>query len=84
MLDVKGALNNHALSYHEDDVEMPALTPKSLLNINPVQVPELKEHHLESQDLRKRAKFLKRCKQAMRKRWLREYVRNDGRVSTSS
>ena len=37
---------------------------------------ELKAHHLESQDLRKQAKFLKKCKQAMWKRWSREYVRS--------
>ena len=66
LLDVEGALNNHPLSYLEDDVELPELmlTPNSLLNINLMKVPELKAHHLENQDLRKRAKFLKRCKQA--------------------
>ena len=76
VLDVDVALNNRPLSYFEDDDELPVLTPNSLLNVNPAQVPELKAHHLENQDLRKRAKFLRRCKQAMRNRWSREYVRN--------
>ena len=74
VLDVEVALNNRPLSYLEDDVELPVLTPN--LNVNPVQVPELKAHHLENQDLRKRAKFLRRCKQAMWNRWSREYVRS--------
>ena len=76
LLDVEVALNNCPLSYLEDDVELPVLTPNSLLNVNPVQVPELKAHHLENQDSRKRVKFLRRCKQAMWNRWSREYVRS--------
>ena len=76
VLDVEVALNNRPLSYLEDDVELPVLTPNSLLNVNPVQVPELKAHHLENEDLRKRAKFLRKCKQAMWRRWSREYVRS--------
>ena len=32
-------------------------------------------HQFEDGDLRKRAKFLKRCKDAMWKRWTREYLR---------
>ena len=46
-----------------------------MLSINPVQVPELKAHHLENQDLRKRAKFLRKCKQATWNRWSCEFVR---------
>jgi hypothetical protein len=68
VLDVEVALNNRPLSYLEDDVELLVLTPNSLLNINPVQVPELKAHHLENEDLRKRAKFLRKCKQTMWRR----------------
>ena len=70
------ALSNCPLSYLKDDVELPVLMPSSMLNINPGQVPELKAHHLENQDLRKRAKFLRKCKQAMWNRSLREYVRS--------
>ena len=75
LLDVKVALNNRPLSYLEDDVELPLLTPNSMFSINPVQVPELKAHHLENQDLRKRAKFLRKCKQATWNRWSCEFVR---------
>ena len=76
VLDVEVALNDRPLNFLEDDVELPVLTPSSMLNINPNRIPELKESHLEEKDLRKRAKFSKRCKLAMWKRWSREYVRS--------
>lgn len=51
VLDLELALNNRPLSYLKDDVELPALTPNSLLNINPVEVLKLKGYDLENQDL---------------------------------
>lgn len=51
VLDLELALNNRPLSYLKDDVELPALTPNSLLNINPMEVLKLKGHDLENQDL---------------------------------
>ena len=62
VLDVEVALNDRPLSYHEDDVELPVLTPASMLNINTNRLPELKPRHLDEQDLRKRVKMLKECK----------------------
>ena len=44
--------------YIEDDVELPVLTPNSMLNINPSVLPELKPYHIDNRDLRKRAKFM--------------------------
>jgi hypothetical protein len=76
ILDIEVALNNRPLSYSEDDVELSALTPNTMLNINPNILPELKAHYLEETSLRKRAKFLKKCKETMWKRWTREYVRS--------
>jgi transposase InsO family protein len=76
VLEVEVALNNRPLSYVEDDVELSTLTPNSMLNINPSVLPELKTRHVEEPSLRKRAKFLKKCKEAMWKRWTREYVRS--------
>jgi len=65
LLNVEVALNNRPLSYVEDDPQLPVLTPNSLLFGPPNLLPELEHHHLESPDLRKRAKYLKRCKDAM-------------------
>ena len=76
VLDVEVALNGRPLSYLEDDIELPVLTPATMLSINPSRLPELKPRHLDERDLRKRAKLLKECKRAMWKRWSREYVRS--------
>ena len=54
VLDVEVALNNRPLSYIKDDVELPVLIPNSMLNINPSVLPELKTHHIDNRDLRKR------------------------------
>ena len=75
LLDVEVALNNRPLSYVEDDVQLPILTPNSLMFISPNALPEMAAHHIQDGDLCKRAKFLKRCKDAMWKRWAREYLR---------
>ena len=75
VLDVEVTLNNRPLNYLEDDVEFSVLTPSSMLNVNPYLMPEMKPHQIEEMDLRKRAKFLHKCKQAVWKRWAREYVR---------
>ena len=46
-----------------------------MLHTQPTYIPELEKHHIEEKDLRKRAKQLLKCKQAMWNRWTREYVR---------
>ena len=76
VLDVEVALNNRPLSYVEDDLQLPILTPNSLLLGQPNILPELEPHHNEDQDLRRRAKHLIRCKEAVWKRWSTEYVRS--------
>ena len=59
----------------EDDIQLPFLTPITLpfcqLNI----LPELQDHHVENPDLRKRAKHIRRCKVALRKRWSAKYLK---------
>ena len=76
ILDIEVALNKRPLSFLENDIELPVLTPNTILNINPSILPELKAHYLEERNLRKRAKFLKKCKETVWKRWTREYVRS--------
>jgi hypothetical protein len=76
VLDIEITINNRPLSYVEDDVELPILTPNSILHMNSTYIPELEDHHIPEKDLRKRAKFLFKCKQAMWNRWTREYVRS--------
>ena len=65
-----------AITGLQEDVEMPVLTPSSLLHLRPNQLTELSAHHIQERDLRKRAKYLLRCKEAMWCRWMKEYVRS--------
>ncbi|XP_068692648.1 uncharacterized protein [Montipora foliosa] len=74
VLDVEVAVNNRPLGYVEDDVEFPVLSPNSLLYGQPNLLPELEPHHLEDRSLRKRARYLKRCNEAVWKRSTGEYV----------
>ena len=76
MLDVEIAINNHPLSYLEDDVDMPVLTPSSMLHLRPNQLPELSTYRIQEPDPRKRAKYLQQCKEVMWSRWTKEYVRS--------
>ena len=64
VLDVEVTLNNRPLSCAGDDVQLPLLTPNYLMFAQPNMLPELEPHHIEDCDLRKRAKYLKRCKDA--------------------
>lgn len=75
LLDVEVTLNNRPLGYIEDDPESPILTPNSLMFTSSNNLPEMAAHHVEDKDLRKRAKFLKRCKDVVWRRWTKEYVR---------
>ena len=75
LLDVEVTLNNRPLSCADDDVQLPLLTPNSLMYAQPNTLPELEPHHIEDRDLRKRAKYLKRCKDALWCRWTSEYLR---------
>lgn len=76
VLDVEVALNNQPLSYLEDDIQMPLLTPNAMLHLRPNYVPELETHHVPEPELRRRARYLTRCKDAMWRRWTREYIRS--------
>lgn len=51
VLDVEVALNNRPLDYVEDDIELPILTPSSLLHMQPNALPELEPNHIQDYDL---------------------------------
>ncbi|XP_067022915.1 uncharacterized protein [Acropora muricata] len=75
LLDVEVALNNRPLDYVEDDIKLPILNPSSLLHMQPNTLPELEPNRIQDYDLRKRAKYLGKCKDAVWSRWTREYLR---------
>ena len=74
LLDVEIQVNRRPLSYMEDDVELPTLTPSTFLFQRANELPESEPWRIEDQDLRKRAKFLTTCKNSLWKRWRREYM----------
>lgn len=76
VLDVEVAINNRPLSYLEDDVELPVLTPSTMLHLRSNQIPQMNGHQLRDADLRKRAKYLDKCKIAVWSRWTKEYIRS--------
>ena len=84
LLDVQVALNNRLLDYVEDDIQPPILTPSSLLHIQPNTLPELEPNHIQDYDLRKHAKYLSKCKDAVRTRWTKEYLKGSTRDTALS
>lgn len=75
VLDVEVALNNRPLDYVKDDIELPILTPSSLLHMQPNALPELEPNYIQDYDLRKCAKYLGKCKDVVWSRWTKEYLR---------
>lgn len=75
LLDIEVTLNSRPLSYVDEDIQLPILTPSSFLYGQPNMLPELEPHRIEEHDLRKRAKYLRKCKDTLWSRWTREYLR---------
>lgn len=73
ILDVETQINRRPLGYVEDDVEVPILTPASFMFQRTNQLPE-QQAWREDLNLRRRAKYLKTCKDQMWNRWQREYL----------
>ena len=74
LLDLEIALNNHPLSYVEDDVQLLVLTPRLMMFGQPRLVPV--ENTEGNADLRKRVKYLRRCKEVLWNRWSGEYLKS--------
>ena len=70
LLDVEVALNNRPLSYVEEDVQLPVLTPNMLQFGRPNLLPE--DHNQENPDLL--ARYLAKCKDVVWGRWSTEYL----------
>ena len=74
LLDVETQVNHRPLSYVEDDLDLPILTPASFLFHGSPQLPEEPAWQIKDKNLRKRVKFLKSCKDQLWNRWKREYL----------
>ena len=76
LLDVEMTLNNRPLSYVEDDIQLPVLTPNMMLINERNALLETNVNEIKERDLRKRAKYLNRCRDNLWKRWKTEYIRS--------
>ena len=74
-IDVEVVLNKRPLGYMENDHQLPTLTPNSMLFIGTTFALELEAYHVEEKDLRKRAKYLMKCKESVWRKWSSEYLR---------
>ncbi len=61
--------------YCEDDVQLLILTPNLLILGKANYLLELPTQQIEEDDQRRRAKHLKKCKDALWRHWRNEYMR---------
>lgn len=74
LLDLETQINRRPLGYVEDDIQLPVLTPASFLYTRSTEIPIQPVHQISEADLRKRAKFLRRTKEQLWNRWVKEYL----------
>ena len=72
--EIENTLNDRLLTYVEDDVEHPILTPNTLVIDQNLMRPD-KNLETENKDLCKRFKYTRKCKEAVWLRWRKEYIK---------
>ena len=83
LIDIENCRNNRQLLYQEE-FEQPVLTPNTLLRGNPTLVLEEDLEAVGEEKVSRRMKFLKRSKEQLRRRFLKEYVHALGERKSSS
>ena len=71
LTDIETTLNNRPLTYMEEDIE---LTPNLLVLDQQLIIPNEDSENIEDKVLRKRQKYIQKCKEAAWKRWRSEYL----------
>ena len=71
LLDIEIVLNNQPLIYIEYDIQMPGLTPNTLLYGQPIMIPE-EELDDDTPEIRSRPRYISKCKEAAWERWKKE------------
>ena len=74
LLEIENALNNRLLTYVEDGVEYPILTPNTLAIGQNLMLPN-KNLETENRDLCKRFKYIQKWKEAAWLRWRKKYIK---------
>ena len=75
LLDVEVTVNNRPLCYVEDDIELRLLTPNIMTVGKATLIPEEDPDNIDDRNLRKRQKYIIKCKEALYYRWQQEYLR---------
>jgi hypothetical protein len=76
LLEVEITFNNRLLGCLDNDIELQPLTPNGMIHGANISLPEEDpDEQGEAKAMLKRARYLKRCKDVMWKRWSSEYVR---------
>ena len=74
MVDIEIQIYRRPLTYVEDDLELPTLTPASFLHQRTCQLPEEEPWRIDERKLKKRAKYLIECKNKLWRRWRKQYL----------
>ena len=74
LINVETPLNNKPLTYIEVDIQLSVLTPYLLVLGKTPVIPNKDLTDIENKDLRKRKKYIQRCKEAAWKRLRNEYL----------
>ena len=75
ILDTEINLNNRPLMYIDDDIQFLVLKPKVLIHGQPITIPE-EQFDDDHKVIKKRQRYIKRCKIAAWNRWNKEYLRS--------
>ena len=62
IIDIETQVNHRPLGYIEDNVELPILTPASLVFQRTNQLPEEQASRIQDPNLPRQAKYLQTCK----------------------
>ena len=73
-LDIEIILSKKPLTYIEEKIVYPILTPNSLILGSDVSFSDVAPHKSESGTMKKQLKYTKQCKETLWKRWKREYL----------
>ena len=74
LLDIATILNEGPLTYIEEEIDYPISTPNSLIRGHDVDFPDAAPHESEIETIQKRHKYIKRCEEALWRRWKHEYL----------
>ena len=75
MLDTEINLNNRPQMYIDDDIQFLLLKPNILIYRQPITIPK-EQFDDDGEVIKKQHLYIKRCKEASRNRWNKEYLRS--------